>query len=263
MPIQSNQAAGEGFEPPSEVAPAAGFQDRCLQPLGHPAGCLILSAVGAGVVAVAHRLGGWHEVRHQPLGDGRGRRRLLDGGGHVNEPIHRMARRAFGRRIASRLETERRRLRPKERDARRAVETALSGTPASPGPRRLANTSGPSTSFLQRFKEQAIRPPGPHAHAERATVLQSWFAAQLLHPDCADFVRWLRLRFLLFSEATYAGVPVAAGRHALLVRTLRAYHERRCGSAWLPSLEYDDEARIHAMAEAAVESFGSGTSVHV
>ena len=66
------------------------------------------------------------------------------------------------------------------------------------------------------------------------------------------------LRFLLFSEATYAGVPVAAGRHALLVRTLRAYHERRCGSAWLPSLEYDDEARIHAMAEAAVVSFGSG-----
>jgi hypothetical protein len=171
--------------------------------------------------------------------------------------IHRMARRAFGRRIASRLETERRRLRPKERDARRAVETALSGTPASPGPRPSANTSGPSTSFLQRFKEQAIRPPGPHAHAEGATVLQSWFAAQLLHPYCADFVRWLRLRFLLFSEATYAGVPVAAGRHALLVRTLRAYHERRCGSAWLPSLEYDDEGRIHAMAEAAVESFGS------
>ena len=81
-----NEAAGEGFEPPSEVAPAAGFQDRCLQPLGHPAGCLILSAVGGGVVAVAHRVGGWHEVRHQPLGDGRRRRRLLDGGGHVDEP---------------------------------------------------------------------------------------------------------------------------------------------------------------------------------
>jgi hypothetical protein len=32
-----NGAAGEGFEPPNEVAPVAGFQDRCIQPLCHPA----------------------------------------------------------------------------------------------------------------------------------------------------------------------------------------------------------------------------------
>jgi hypothetical protein len=27
-----------GFEPTIEVAPDAGFQDRCVQPLRHPAG---------------------------------------------------------------------------------------------------------------------------------------------------------------------------------------------------------------------------------
>jgi hypothetical protein len=29
-------AEGVGFEPTRELAPPAGFQDRCLKPLGHP-----------------------------------------------------------------------------------------------------------------------------------------------------------------------------------------------------------------------------------
>src|SRR5690242_18640046 len=37
-PTLSDGAAGVGFEPTIEVAPDAGFQDRCVQPLRHPAG---------------------------------------------------------------------------------------------------------------------------------------------------------------------------------------------------------------------------------
>src|SRR5438874_13306346 len=33
-------AEGVGFEPTREREPPAGFQDRCLKPLGHPSKCL-------------------------------------------------------------------------------------------------------------------------------------------------------------------------------------------------------------------------------
>ena len=36
-PFTALSAAGVGFEPTIEVAPDAGFQDRCVQPLRHPA----------------------------------------------------------------------------------------------------------------------------------------------------------------------------------------------------------------------------------
>jgi hypothetical protein len=32
----TEQADGEGFEPTVDLAAHAGFQDRCLKPLGHP-----------------------------------------------------------------------------------------------------------------------------------------------------------------------------------------------------------------------------------
>jgi hypothetical protein len=38
------RAAGEGFEPSNEHSPVAGFQDRCIQPLCHPAGRPTLAA---------------------------------------------------------------------------------------------------------------------------------------------------------------------------------------------------------------------------
>ena len=34
-------AEGVGFEPTREREPPAGFQDRCLKPLGHPSSCRI------------------------------------------------------------------------------------------------------------------------------------------------------------------------------------------------------------------------------
>jgi hypothetical protein len=36
-PILRDGAAGVGFEPTNEHSPVAGFQDRCVQPLRHPA----------------------------------------------------------------------------------------------------------------------------------------------------------------------------------------------------------------------------------
>ena len=36
MPMNESLAEGVGFEPTRERKPPAGFQDRCLKPLGHP-----------------------------------------------------------------------------------------------------------------------------------------------------------------------------------------------------------------------------------
>jgi hypothetical protein len=165
-----------------------------------------------------------------------------------------LARRAFGRAVATRLARILRRQRLKEADARRALEVAL--TPAArPGPHVSSETT-----FLYRLKEQTIRAPSSRPVAERPTVLQSWFTAQLFHPDCARFVTSLRLRHLLFSEGACAGLRIAPERHESVVSILRACHERRFGSAWLPLFEYDEEARIHTMAEAAWKTFGDDHS---
>jgi hypothetical protein len=68
------KAAGVGFEPTNEVAPVAGFQDRCLQPLGHPAGTLTVPADGSLSPSARRTSGAW-ETGCRSAADSLGRTR--------------------------------------------------------------------------------------------------------------------------------------------------------------------------------------------
>lgn len=161
-----------------------------------------------------------------------------------------LARAALGRAGTRRLERLLRHHRVKETDGQCAIDIAL-----EPAEQQRVRRPG-ETTFLHRLKEQTLRAPATRPNASPPTVLQSWFVTQLFHPECSRFVRWLRLRHLLFSEGIYADLRVPAEKHDSVVRILKAHHERCFGAAWLPLPEYDEEARIHTTAEAACEAYG-------
>ena len=54
--IQNRKAVGVGFEPTIEVIPDTGFQDRRLQPLGHPTGGVRRDSSAASDLRRRHRL---------------------------------------------------------------------------------------------------------------------------------------------------------------------------------------------------------------
>jgi hypothetical protein len=170
------------------------------------------------------------------------------------ERLRALARQDLGECAARDLEQAVSRYSIKEADARLALELAV--TPA----RRAAKRELHETGFLNYFKEVAFRPAVRDKPAVRPSLAHAWNMAQLFHPAVEQFVQWLRLRYLLFSSAAHSGLDPPRARQREVARRLRRHHTTTFGAALLPDVEYDEEARVHVMAETACEAFGGATS---
>jgi hypothetical protein len=138
-------------------------------------------------------------------------------------------------------------------DAKLALQ--LTNSPA------LVRTPGRSavTTFMSHYRElymgRSVGGVGPSQHDD-PTFLQAWSAVQILHPQTVGFVRQLRIRFLLSSAARSAGLRASPARERELAETL-AGHVAACRRPpLLPELELIEEAKDHALAEAAFLFFG-------
>lgn len=155
----------------------------------------------------------------------------------------------------------------KQRDAHAALELALApdnqneeagaaGSGKSPrhGARDRFHPT-PQTGFLHHFKELSIGLPA--RRGDRVVpVAHAWALAQVLHPDAPDFVRSVRLRYLLYSAAERAGLDVAEERVEREASRLEERHRSRFGRSLLPPLDYVEEARIVELSRAARRELG-------
>ncbi len=144
----------------------------------------------------------------------------------------------------------------KREDALVALQQAGAGgdEPAS-GAGSEPPERGPDTEFSVFFKESYLRPPRCRVRSPRATagfeaspptLLEAWQAVQALHPQAPALVEGLRRRFLLASEAVHAGLEASADDAAAPAFS----------PPLLPRRELLAEARIRALAEAAVAHHG-------
>ncbi len=118
-------------------------------------------------------------------------------------------------------------------------------------PRAARPEASPETEFSVFFKESYLRPPGRWTPPP-PTFLEAWQAVQTLHPGAPELVRRLRLRFLLASEAVHAGL---AAPHR---RGEEAEEAPAPSPGGLPERELLAEARVRALAAAAVAHHGGG-----
>ncbi|HEX4966295.1 MAG TPA: TfuA-like protein [Thermoanaerobaculia bacterium] len=128
----------------------------------------------------------------------------------------------------------------KREDARLAIETAL-GMGEAPACRRRE-----SGGFLTFYKEIYL-PLHP-----------AWRIVQVLHPEAAAFVRQCRMRSLLASAALRAGIEPPPERIRRIAAALERVHRRAAGGLLFPEPEYDEEARVVALARAACRRLGGG-----
>ena len=140
----------------------------------------------------------------------------------------------------------------KWRDALAALELA-SAEPARSRNTRSDGERTPETEFSVWFKEEhmlgATAPAG-----EGPTLVQALRAVQLLHPDAPALIRRLRLRFLLATEGSRAGLEPSPREVEAAVESLRGDAGR--GAGVLPAPELRAEARVRLLAEAACACHG-------
>jgi hypothetical protein len=164
------------------------------------------------------------------------------------EVVEALARACLGEAAALALERELELASVKEEDARLALRRALETEP-SPAARTRSQTT-----FLSQHRERYLR---PSRRGGRPTPYQrALHAVQAFHPDAAAFVRSWRSRQLLVAAAERAGLAPAAGRVAALADRLRHHLAAQFGGPALPQPEIVEEARHHAMAEAACTELG-------
>jgi hypothetical protein len=150
----------------------------------------------------------------------------------------------------------------KQRDALRAVRLAAAGQMGAPTSRSerfdlpgMRAVATPQTGFLQHFKELSIGVDRT-GHG-RIPLGQAWSVAQVLHGDTPQFIRAVRLRFLLFSAALGSRRGPAASRVSRTALALEDLHRSRFGRALFPACEYLEEARIIEFSRSANALFGS------
>lgn len=156
----------------------------------------------------------------------------------------------------------------KAADARLALEATLDeearGNPPGVGAGSRGSTPPPCgnggelpvTLFLNAFREESVR-AGTGGHGAPApTLLETWWTAAALHPGAPDFVHRLRLRYLLASSATAAGIPAQPARVDELSEQIRQILHARQGGPVLPFRELREEAGLQARAEAATVRLG-------
>lgn len=132
----------------------------------------------------------------------------------------------------------------KWRDALAALEaSAPGGSRRRPAPAPRSS----ETEFSIWFKEEHLRPALPGS-GEPPTLLQALRAVQLLHPGAPALLRRLRLRFLLATEGSRAGLEPEP-------REIEALAAELPGSV-LPAPEVAAEARIRYLAAAACREHG-------
>ncbi len=170
--------------------------------------------------------------------------------------IRQLARNRLGEPLAAALDRRLSTRSVKEQDALRALHRAFD----SERPRReeLEGAEGTSTAttFLGYFQEWHLEVPGGTPE-RRCTFRQAAHCLQVLHPEAGAVIRRLRRRILLAAAARRQGLEANPRRiqdlRELLEKQLRRLH----GMELLPAPERLDEARSHALAEAAVKYFGS------
>lgn len=114
-------------------------------------------------------------------------------------------------------------------------------------PAHLAPPTSPPTSFFSFYREQyfpASRNGGPG-------LLRAWNAVQLLHPEAPEFVRQVRLRFLLAAAAKEAGLESPLRLVSRRAERLRSELAEALPAPVLPAREIVDEARDQLLADAA------------
>jgi len=142
----------------------------------------------------------------------------------------------------------------KRDDALLALRAARSDhVPARPEPPLV-------TVYLSHFREWYLRLPesGSDGWAtSHRTFLKGWNVTQILHSGAPEFVTALRRRFLLTSAAASEGVHPEAGAVEAAVARLHAHLDASSCRPCLPEAELVEEARTHAMADAALRHFGT------
>ncbi|HSL83540.1 MAG TPA: TfuA-like protein, partial [Thermoanaerobaculia bacterium] len=142
----------------------------------------------------------------------------------------------------------------KWRDALAALGLAAT-EPARPPKSRSEGQRTPETEFSVWFKEEhmlgATAPAGGGP-----TLLQALRTVQLLHPEAPALVRRLRLRFLLATEGSRAGLEPSEDEVEAAASALRPAAGNGARPAVLPAPELRAEARVRLLAEAASARHG-------
>lgn len=116
------------------------------------------------------------------------------------------------------------------------------------------------TVYLSHFREWYLRLPEAGSDnwaTSHRTFLKGWNVTQILHPGAPEFVTAMRRRFLLASAAECEGLAPEAEAVDRTLAGLRAHLAGSTLGPRLPEAEVTEEARVHAMAEAALRRLGS------